>query len=64
MAKKATTHFVCQNCGATYSRWAGKCDACGAWNTLVEETLPTKESPTFITGCIGLLPYIICIIMD
>jgi DNA repair protein RadA/Sms len=29
--------FVCQNCGAAYARWSGKCDACGEWNTLVEE---------------------------
>jgi DNA repair protein RadA/Sms len=29
--------FVCQNCGAASGRWQGKCDACGEWNTLVEE---------------------------
>jgi len=29
--------FVCQNCGAAYSRWQGKCESCGEWNTLVEE---------------------------
>src|ERR1700754_2659664 len=29
--------FVCQNCGATYGRWQGKCDACGEWNTISEE---------------------------
>ena len=29
--------FVCQNCGANYSRWQGKCDACGEWNTIAEE---------------------------
>jgi DNA repair protein RadA/Sms len=29
--------FVCQNCGAATNRWQGKCDACGEWNTLVEE---------------------------
>jgi len=29
--------FVCQNCGAAYGRWQGRCDACGEWNTLVEE---------------------------
>jgi DNA repair protein RadA/Sms len=37
MAKAPRTQFTCQNCGATHARWAGKCDACGAWNTLVEE---------------------------
>ena len=36
MAKSRTT-FVCQNCGAIAPRWQGRCDACGEWNTLVEE---------------------------
>ncbi len=36
MAKKGID-FVCQNCGAVYPRWQGKCDACGEWNTIVEE---------------------------
>jgi DNA repair protein RadA/Sms len=36
MARR-TPSFVCQNCGATSPRWQGKCDACGEWNTLVEE---------------------------
>lgn len=34
---KPRAQFICQNCGTVYSRWAGKCDACGAWNTIVEE---------------------------
>src|SRR5471032_1002585 len=34
---KSTLSFVCQNCGAAYNRWAGKCEACGEWNTLAEE---------------------------
>src|SRR6195256_6283462 len=29
--------FICQNCGATYGRWQGKCEACGEWNTIAEE---------------------------
>lgn len=36
MAKNAVT-FVCQECGATSARWAGKCATCGAWNSLIEE---------------------------
>ena len=36
MAKRRTS-FVCQSCGTTHPKWAGKCDACGAWNSLVEE---------------------------
>ncbi len=38
MAKSAKSLFVCQSCGATAPRWAGKCTACNGWNTLVEET--------------------------
>jgi DNA repair protein RadA/Sms len=38
MAKPSRSLYVCQNCGATAARWAGKCTACGEWNTLVEET--------------------------
>ncbi|KHJ54214.1 DNA repair protein RadA [Aureimonas altamirensis] len=34
---KAKISFICQNCGAVYNRWQGKCDACGEWNTIVEE---------------------------
>src|SRR5437762_633136 len=36
MARRDSS-FVCQNCGAAYGRWQGKCEACGEWNTLVEE---------------------------
>src|ERR1700755_39153 len=34
---KSSLSFVCQNCGAAYNRWQGKCESCGEWNTLVEE---------------------------
>lgn len=36
--------FVCQNCGTAYTRWQGKCDACGEWNTLVEEGVSAPAS--------------------
>jgi DNA repair protein RadA/Sms len=29
--------YVCQTCGSAHAKWAGKCEGCGAWNTLVEE---------------------------
>lgn len=29
--------FACQSCGTVYPRWLGKCEACGEWNTIVEE---------------------------
>ena len=34
---KLKTKFVCQNCGASYPKWSGKCENCGHWNTLVEQ---------------------------
>jgi DNA repair protein RadA/Sms len=33
--------FICQNCGAVFGRWQGKCESCGAWNTIAEETRST-----------------------
>ena len=35
--KKPVRLFICQSCGQDYSRWAGKCESCGEWNTIVEE---------------------------
>src|ERR1700731_3705545 len=34
---KSHASFVCQNCGAVAQRWQGRCEACGAWNTIAEE---------------------------
>ena len=42
MAKTKTSYF-CQSCGAQAAKWAGKCNSCGEWNTLVEEVIH-KES--------------------
>ena len=39
---KARSNFVCQNCGASYPKWTGKCENCGEWNTLVEQIIETK----------------------
>ena len=36
---------MCQNCGASYPKWTGKCENCGEWNTLVEQApLTTGKS--------------------
>lgn len=40
MAKKKTI-YVCNECGATFPTWSGRCSVCGSWNSLVEE----KKSP-------------------
>ena len=42
MAKKQTTQFVCQQCGAIRSKWTGRCDNCGEWNSFVEQ-LPVES---------------------
>ncbi len=34
---KNRSNFICQSCGAVSTRWQGRCDACGEWNTIVEE---------------------------
>jgi DNA repair protein RadA/Sms len=44
MAKSRAT-YVCQACGATSPRWQGKCDSCGAWNTIIEETVAAAAVP-------------------
>lgn len=36
---KARRSYVCQQCGAKYPKWTGKCDECGEWNTLVEQVV-------------------------
>jgi DNA repair protein RadA/Sms len=36
---KATTAYVCQSCGTAHAKWSGRCEACGAWNSLVEESI-------------------------
>ncbi len=41
-----TAHYVCQNCGASHPKWSGRCDACGAWNSILEEA----RSPTVPGG--------------
>ncbi|MFM8799986.1 MAG: DNA repair protein RadA [Tagaea sp.] len=46
---KASSHFVCQECGAVTARWAGKCESCGAWNSIVEEAAP-EAAPKGLTA--------------
>ncbi len=40
---KTKTNFVCQSCGAVSRKWSGKCDSCGAWDTITEE----RAEPSF-----------------
>ena len=36
---KAKSQFTCQSCGSIFPKWQGQCNDCGAWNSLVEETV-------------------------
>jgi DNA repair protein RadA/Sms len=36
-------HHVCQQCGTVHTKWSGRCDGCGAWNSLIEEA--TQDRP-------------------
>lgn len=36
---KSTSQFICQSCGAVHPKWSGKCDDCGAWNSISEQVL-------------------------
>lgn len=51
MAKLRTT-FVCQQCGAHHSKWTGKCDNCGEWNSLVEQ-VPTGSGKSAVARSSG-----------
>src|SRR6476646_10529313 len=39
---KTKTVYRCTECGAEYSKWQGRCETCGEWNTLVEEIVAPK----------------------
>ena len=49
MAKAAAPNYACQQCGASHGRWVGRCDACGAWNSLVEEQTAAVAPPKGIS---------------
>jgi len=36
---KTKTAFFCKNCGAQHSKWMGRCNSCGEWNTIIEEVI-------------------------
>jgi DNA repair protein RadA/Sms len=43
VSSKSKSAFVCNDCGAEYSKWQGQCTECGVWNTLSEVRLgPVK----------------------
>lgn len=46
MAKKSSKQvYICTECGEDFSKWSGRCPACGEWNTLKEFTVRTDVEP-------------------
>ena len=58
VSKKKSSHFLCQQCEAVTVQWAGRCEQCGSWNSIVEDSRDTsklhiaraKNSPTIINA--------------
>ena len=40
---KQKSRYICQNCGASFAKWAGRCENCGEWNTLLEQVLQPES---------------------
>ncbi|SFI58584.1 DNA repair protein RadA [Celeribacter neptunius] len=43
---KVQKNFVCANCGAVTTKWSGRCDGCGEWNTISEEKPLSASGPS------------------
>jgi len=41
---KLRVQYVCQSCGATFMKWAGRCTSCGEWNTLLETVTEARST--------------------
>jgi DNA repair protein RadA/Sms len=54
---RAQSQFACQECGAVYMRWQGRCDACSSWNKIIEEApfavVPKGLSAEGLSGSAG-----------
>jgi DNA repair protein RadA/Sms len=55
---KSKTAYVCNQCGAEYTKWQGQCESCGAWNTLSEFVVEPAKSAGAVkrTGYAGAAP--------
>jgi DNA repair protein RadA/Sms len=51
---RAKTTYRCQECGAHEPKWAGRCSACEAWGSLVEELVAREPAPALPSG--GAVP--------
>lgn len=50
---RSKTQFVCQNCGAVYPKWMGRCENCGEWNTLVEQVNPASSGKSAVAKSVA-----------
>ena len=41
---KSSPVFTCSSCGAVHKKWQGRCEGCGAWNSIIEEA-PLSAGP-------------------
>lgn len=51
---KARSLFYCTDCGNEYLKWQGKCPACGAWNTIVEQPVVDTKKKAAVSAAAGL----------
>ncbi len=50
MSAKVRSVYRCSECGADHAKWAGRCDVCGAWNSLVEEVVSSGRGKATASG--------------
>jgi len=53
---RATTKFVCQQCGMESPKWLGKCPECGEWNSFIETVIPTTKKGFSIETSFSVSP--------
>ena len=58
MSKTKTT-FICQSCGAQSPKWIGKCNACGEWNTFLEEIVTQSKNTSTLQAKGNLKPLLL-----
>ena len=61
---KAKTLFYCTECGNETAKWAGKCPACGAWNTIVEQPERPKGAGKGASVRVGMTRRRACPVTD
>lgn len=48
--------YNCSDCGASFPKWAGRCSACGAWNSLVEDVEEPAAPNASLAAGLALVP--------